>query len=1173
MLSLAPLKGATRADAARLADYPREDGQDSPGDTVEDYYSQGQEGAPSQWLGSGAAALGLAGSVRREHQVSVLMGEHPMTGEVLGRQPKPGKPRRMGVDLTFSAPKSVSTAWAAGSPELRAAIEKALDRAVSRTFKNLELRLELGRRGAGGLVSERVKLVGSAYRHGSSREQDPQMHVHLVLANLAGRTDGSWGAIENNPLMKNKMALGAMFRAELAAAMLELGLQVERDGDSFKLAAVGQAACDEFSRRRVQIRAAMAEHGTTGGRAANVAALATRKGKEVLDAEVLQADWQQRAVVYGVTAASLEAARFQASGPEHPPLVYSRAEVLAALTRGESTFTEPSIWREVAVAAQGVPGMNADAIEHEVQALLQDHELVRLRVRPDLEDRNKIRAGQPDQRYTTRAMLSLEKEMVILAEQAQAGTSHAVPAAKVAAALQAFATEAGFQLSPEQIGAVRHICEAPGAVKLVRGAAGAGKTTMAKAARMAWEAQGLRVRGAALAGKAGIGLQQDAGIQSSTIASLLLACQPGPDGAPPRDPLTSKDVLMVDEAGMVGSRQMHQLLKLCQESGAKLVLIGDEKQLQAVEAGGAFRALQQRIGCAAMTANQRQRKAHADMAAAVAHAERGEAGEALALLAGHGLVAVEADRNKALQETVDRWAARIESTGKPQECLMLAATKASVAALNEAALAHEKARGVLGPGAVITSRDRAGKSLGQREILEGGRVLFKKNDRQLGVMNGELGTVSRVDLDQAGKPIITVKLDRGESVTIRPEHQHRGEGRPEPGIGYSHIEYGWAVTTHAAQGATVDHAFAFLDGSMSAREMFYVLLSRMRFTTDLIFNVADLEKDEELLPPTEGMVEYALALGIEEGDEILHSFAATREWLDEHSEKVLGNAPKDGLSHDLRRLKDIAKAMSQSRAKDTTLDYEEAPEPMAQAQQSPAPDQQQHTAEPAPQPKQHHQQEKSMIKELGPWSKVMWLEDAPLSLSRRAPDDSDTWRAWAAWLEKAGAFPRTAADLRRDIALDPSKAERACNRLAGALGRRIQDQGAGSEGKVRVAAAAWAFLAKDEAFVAELEHQQERRRVYQEAVARATAKATPLPLPQGHVPTDDDLLVWRDAWERYESDFEGFHENWEGESDDQAPQPPQVPDPRLDADLMERIEKALERATEQEDEFEADEAE
>ncbi len=967
MLSITPLKGLTRADAARLADYPREDGQDSPGD-VEDYYSQGREGAPSKWLGAGAAALGLHGQVRKEDQISVLMGQHPKTGEVLGQQPKQGQPRRMGADLTFSAPKSVSVAWAAGGHGLRAMIEKAQDLAVARTFKNLERRLELGRRGAGGETAELVKLVAAAYLHGSSREGDPQIHTHLVLANLAARSDGSWGACDLGPILGNKLGLGAMYRAELAASLLEMGLQIERDGSSFRLVAIAEAADAEFSKRRQQIEQAMAEHGTSGARAADMAALATRKNKEITDTDSLMQDWRERAAQHGVTSGSIEQARMQALAHDAgaqaaPPLVYDRAEVFKSLTLGESTFDEAAVWREVAVAAQGVPGMGADAVEAEVQALMRDQELVRLHAKPSAPEINgrtgKPKAQKPQEpRWTTRAMLALEKDMVSMAEQAQASTTHAVPAATVDAALRDFAIEAakaGFQLSPEQIGAVRHICEAPGYVKLVRGAAGAGKTTMARAARMAWEAQGLRVRGAALAGKAGIGLQEDAGIQSSTIASLLMQCAPGLDGSPPRDPLTSRDVLMVDEAGMIGSRQMHHLLKLCHAAGAKLVLVGDEKQLQAVEAGGAFRALQQRVGCVAMTQNQRQRRAHADMATAVAHAERGEAGEALALLATHGLVALEANRDRALQETVDRWAARIESSGKPQECLMLAATKASVAALNEAALAHEKARGVLGPGATITARDRAGKSLGEREILEGGRVLFKKNDRALGVMNGELGTVSRVDLDPSGKPVITVKLDRGEMVTIKPEHVHKGQGRPEPGMGYSHIEYGWAVTVHSAQGATVNHAISFLDGSMSAREMFYVLLSRMRFTTDLIFNVKDLEKDEDMLPPTEGMVKYALALGLEEDSEVLQSFSETRCWLDEHSPKALGNAPKDGLSRDLERLKDISKAMSQSRQKDTTLDYQiddqSTPEPMAQAQpHAHAPDHQRHAAEPAHQP-------------------------------------------------------------------------------------------------------------------------------------------------------------------------------------------------------------------------------
>ncbi len=977
MLSITPLKGLTRADAAKLAAYPREDGQDSPGAVVEDYYSQGSQGAPSKWLGAGAEVLGLHGQVRKEDQIAVLLGEHPRTGEILGRQPKPGKPRRMGVDLTLSAPKSVSVAWATGTPELRAMIEKAQDLAVARTFKNLERRLELGRRGDGGIETERVKLAASAYRHGSSREGDMQIHTHLLLANLAQRRDGSWGGIENNPIMKNQLALGAMYRAELAASLLEMGLQIERDGSSFRLVAIPEAADLEFSKRRQQIKQAMAERGTSGAKAADMAALATRKGKEVLDAGLLQEDWQQRAAQHGVTSESIEAARMQVlaqaqdADAQAPALVYDRAEVFKSLTLGESTFDEAAIWREVAVAAQGVPGMNADAIEAEVQALMQDHELVRLRAKPREPEIDR-RTGKPkvqkpqEPRWTTKAMLALEREMAAMAEDAQADASHILSAAQVDAALTQFAQEKGFSLYPEQDAAVRHVCQAPGSVKLIKGEAGTGKTTLAAAARLAFESAGFRVRGAALAGKASRGLQNDSRIKSGTLASLLHQIQPGEDGSPPKDPLTSQDVVVIDEAAMLGSRQTHQLIKICQEAGAKLIMVGDQDQLQAIEAGGAFKALLGRVGGAVLQENRRQKTE--DMRRVVDHAHRGEAGKAFQMLAERGMVAVEADRTAAINETVRRWAGRLEAAGRPDQVMMIASTKAAVAELNEAALEHEKARGVLGPGATITARDRAGKSLGQREILEGARILFKKNDRALGVMNGELGTVQRVDLDTSGKPVIAVKLDRGEVVTIRPEHEHKGQGRPAPGVGYSHLEHGWAGTTHVSQGATIDAAIVFADGSMASREQLYVMLSRMRYSTDLIFSAGDLEKDEDQLAPTEAMVDFAKFIAqkeaIELADEDLESFGACRAWLNAHAPKRIEDRRRDdGLSDDLRRVKDIAEAMSKSRQKDTTLDYiadENTPEPMAPAQAH-APDQQQEQeqaiAEPAQQAEPEDEEE------------------------------------------------------------------------------------------------------------------------------------------------------------------------------------------------------------------------
>ncbi|MHB1701204.1 MAG: MobF family relaxase [Acidobacteriaceae bacterium] len=924
MLSIKALKGATRADAGGIADYPREDGVDSPEDArgsagVEDYYAQGGQGAPSQWLGTGASALGLHGPVSREAQIAVLMGEHSTTGEVLGQQRL--EHRRMGEDLTFSAPKAVSVAWAAGDPDLRRAIEIAQDAAVARTLQHIEQRLSLGRRGKGGAERESVNLVAAAYRHGSSRERDPQIHTHLLVSNLAQRADGSWGAIENSQLLRNKLALGALYRAELAAALREMGFQIERDGDSFKLSAISDSTCTEFSRRREQIEAAMQAHGTHGARAAEVAALSTRQSKEITDTDTLRTDWKTRAAAHGITADSLDAARHHQAGQQPEQPIYDRSEVLSALTHGESTFSEPAIWREVAVAAQGT-GMNADAIEREVRYLMHDRELVRLHAKlrePEIDERT----GKPKQqkpaepRWTTKDMFALEREMASMAEAAQGDTSHALSPAQVDTALAQFAQEKGFNLYDEQAAAVRHACQTPGSVKIVKGEAGTGKTTLAAAARLAFESAGFRVRGAALAGKASRGLQNDSQIKSGTLASLLRSIQPGEDG---KDPLTSKDVIVIDEAAMLGSRQTHQLIKLCQESGAKLIMVGDQDQLQAIEAGGAFNALLDRVGGATLQENRRQKTE--DMRQVVDHAHRGEAGQAFKVLAERGMVAVEADRTAAIAETVRRWAGRLEATGKADQVMMIASTKAAVADLNEAALKHQKAAGVLGPGAEIKVRDRQGKSFGNREFLEGGRVCFKKKDKDLDIENGELGTIQRVDVDSQGRPTISIKLDRGQVVTIMPEHEHPGRGRPAPGVGYASLEHGWAGTTHVAQGATIDAAIVFADGSMASREQLYVMLSRMRYSTDLVFSAGDLEKDEDQLAPTEAMVDFAKFVsekdGVELGDgEDLESFGACRAWLNEHAPERIENRPDD-----LKRLKDIAEAMSRSHAKDTTLDYQ-----------------------------------------------------------------------------------------------------------------------------------------------------------------------------------------------------------------------------------------------------------
>lgn len=164
----------------------------------------------------------------------MLQGYHPGSGDAMLKNAGPD--RRYGYDLTFSAPKSVSVTWAIAGRELRDAISTAHDAAVAETLRHLESHLDLARRGHAGESRELARIIAGVYRHASSREQDPQLHSHALLMNLAQREDGSWGAIESREIYRHKMALGAIYRAIMAHRLRSLGFGIEADGESFRIA-------------------------------------------------------------------------------------------------------------------------------------------------------------------------------------------------------------------------------------------------------------------------------------------------------------------------------------------------------------------------------------------------------------------------------------------------------------------------------------------------------------------------------------------------------------------------------------------------------------------------------------------------------------------------------------------------------------------------------------------------------------------------------------------------------------------------------------------------------------------------------------------------------------------------------------------------------------------------
>lgn len=872
--------------------------RDERGHADEYYASEGV----GYWFGAGAGALILLGAeVKAEQFAFVAQGLGPK-GESLGVRGA-GEKHRAGIDLTFSPPKSVSVLWGTATAERRAVIQVAHDRAVEKTLAFIEHKMELSRVGSssrGTLQYQQGKLLFSLFRHGTSRELDPQLHTHAFLFNLAQRLDGSWGGLDPKQIYEWKLALGAMYRADLAQAMCELGYQIESDGDAFRVVGVPDEVCAAFSKRREQIEAVLAEVGVVGtSKASELAALSTRQAKSKdLNAVEFHQRWQVEAAEMNFSADQAFGAEIEAVelGPMPRP-----DKLLTKATAMDAVIEDRHIWRAVAVAAQH-RGLGLEAIREHVDLVMRSSEIMRL-VHPE--------SGAV--KYTTRKLYRQEREIIRAAQERSDETHHAVPLSMVDAALEQFADQKGFSLTAEQADAVRHVAALRGGVRVVVGDAGTGKSTSMEAARLAWEANGQRVLGAAISGKAAAGLQEGSGIESCTIASLLLSLETRSDHdtgevLPPRESLTSNDVIVIDEAGMLDSRNMYKIMKHANTAGCRVVLLGDHKQLQAVGAGGVFRHLAD-YDSARISEIRRQKSEWAKEA--VEEFSRGEAATAITKFLDRNLVHVEEDQRTAIDCAVDRWANHSAEVGV-SEVLLMASTNAEVHALNQAARARILAEHKLVNEVVIKVRDRERRPAGQLQVAEGDRLLAKKNDRAMGLKNGDLMTVERINYTLEGLQF-RVRLDRtGEGVTINPAE-------------YNYLRQGYAVTIHAAQGATVDRAVALAGGGMTSRESTYVQMSRMRETAEIIATSQQLRDVAEQLPPTEKMLDLAQIIAeeqfIELPPECDDSFAACRAWLDQHARNVLGSGQQSTVDSRLVELRDLVLAMSSCKQKETTLDY------------------------------------------------------------------------------------------------------------------------------------------------------------------------------------------------------------------------------------------------------------
>ncbi|MEN5145886.1 Ti-type conjugative transfer relaxase TraA [Brevundimonas diminuta] len=461
-------------------------------------------------------------------------------------------------------------------------------------------------------------------------------------------------------------------------------------------------------------------------------------------------------------------------------LLRNPAAALEALTHTQETFTRHDLARFVFRHTDG-----RDQFERLYVKVLVPPELVHL----GADERGR-------ERFTSRDLIRAQEAMLRASDRLESQPHHAITERTGRAARAEMAAVA--QLGDEQVLAVAHVLSA-GCLAAIVGYAGTGKSTALGVARAAWEAEGYRVVGAALSGIAAENLEKGSGIPSRTLASLEYAWARG------RDHLTRNDVLVIDEAGMVGTRQMCRILEAVERGGAKVVMVGDPEQLQAIEAGAPFRQLVERHGAMEITEVRRQREGW--QRAATRELATGRTQAAIERYDAAGAVYGHDTRDEARRALVKDW--MLDRGCDPAASqMMLAYTRADVAELNRQARETLRAAGQLGPDQPVETTN------GERAFAVGDRVMFLRNERSLGVKNGTLGTLAAL-----GPSAIEVRLDDGRNLRF---------DRKE----YTDLAHGYAATIHKMQGATVDRAYVLASRHMD-RHAAYVAMSRHRDATKL----------------------------------------------------------------------------------------------------------------------------------------------------------------------------------------------------------------------------------------------------------------------------------------------------------------------------------------------------
>ncbi|MEL7357885.1 MAG: MobF family relaxase [Cyanobacteria bacterium J06560_6] len=834
----------------------------------DDYYTEEEQHEASFWLGEGAKNLGLTGTVEKAVFGELLSGIGP-DGEVLSGQKIDPKKRRAATDFTFSAPKSVSVAALVQQDErVLAAHHQAVAKALSvleARYAQTRISTEMGR--------QRVttgNVIAAVFPHATNREAEPQLHSHCVVMNATQLPDGRWFSFANEQAIANKKLLGQIYQNELAIALQNHGYIIEpKAHGQFEIVGYSPELLKLFSTRRQQIEALVAlweAEGKTvfskGGQVLRsrlalyeAAALKSRKRKPTpMQPEQLRQGWNALAQVEGLALPELPTAQ---SGWEKADQV----EFTASEIKTESTLFKADIAPAIAHCSEREAvfrrtALERFAFEHQLGQQSFDQLQAAIEGSPEL-----IRIDET--RMTTQAAIRLELETIRLMQAGQGQVKEIALPEEIERLWE------NSSLTTEQRQAILQAVTCSDSVMAWQGSAGVGKTYALNELKMIAQAKGLQVRGFAPSAEAAHTLGESLKIETSTVAGLLVS-QVSEETMPA--------IWLVDEAGLLSMKDAHALLVRAQKEGSRVLLVGDTKQLSAVEAGNPFKSLQAG-GIALARLDHSLRQKTEELKLAVRLISEGNVARGIDVLEQAACLHIEPELDAQINQMVSDYIAL--SPGAREEALLLAGTNQERAVLTAQLRQALQAEGSLGEDALkLLSLRRKDLTVVQARYVSAyavGDVLIPTQDyKKQGLVKAQQYVVRSADQDANQ---LVVETGAGQLLKVNPARCDRktvyrvqpikiavgdrlrwtkndraaktrngqqftvteidpagkvmavdelGQGRWFDLSGRSHVDYAWVSTTYGSQGKTADRVLALMGEKTTNKEVFYVAVSRAK---------------------------------------------------------------------------------------------------------------------------------------------------------------------------------------------------------------------------------------------------------------------------------------------------------------------------------------------------------